>query len=352
MLSPLDLLFLRRCLDLASMADARVFPNPKVGAVLAYEGRIIGEGFHRAAGGPHAEVEALRSVPPADRPLIPLATLYVSLEPCCTYGRTPPCTELIFQEGIPRVVAGCLDPNPRVAGRGMALLREAGVEALLAEDAAPFEALNRIFFTNQQQERPWITLKWAETADHFIGSRDPEGKPGPLAISGPEALDFAHALRAAHHAICIGAGTARADNPRLSTRRYPGRDPLRVVFDRNLRLPPSLHLLSDGSPTLIVNGLREESAGPLRYLIPAQGEDLHLLARELYARVGICSLLVEGGSQLLGQFLRQGAYDEVFCICSPWKAGAGVEAPRLPAEWAWDQISPLGKDLLLCARSA
>ena len=337
-----DASFLQRTLSLAQMGTAAVFPNPQVGAVIVHEGRIIGEGYHAYAGGPHAEVVAIRSVAEPER--LRQATMYVSLEPCSFHGKTPPCANLIVSRGIPRVVVGCEDPNPRVSGRGIALMRAAGIEVVLAPDPTPFRALNRAFFINQQQNRPYVTLKWAETADGFMARYDATGQPQPLRITGPEANAFTHSLRARHHAIAVGRRTAAIDNPRLDTRYFPGRSPLRLVFDRDLRLPAGLHLLQDGAPTLILNRHRSGTEGAIRYYQPRQWQDLSTLMTEIYRECGICSLMVEGGADLLQGFLDQGVYDEVHLLQGAIRLGQGLPGPRLPRALLLSQQEVLGPD--------
>lgn len=337
-----DALFLQRTLSLAHLGTSAVFPNPQVGAVIVHAGRIIGEGYHAYAGGPHAEVAAIRSVREPD--LLPEATMYVSLEPCSFHGKTPPCANLIIERGIRRVVVGCEDPNPRVSGRGIARMRAAGLAVILAPDPAPFRALNRAFFLNQQQNRPYVTLKWAETQDGFMARYDPHGQPHPLAITSAEANAFTHRLRARHQALAIGRRTAAIDNPRLNTRLYPGDSPLRIVFDRDLRLPADLHLLQDGRPTLILNRQRSDRQGPVRYFQPQQWQDLATLMGELYREAGICSLMVEGGAGLLQDFLDQDVYDEVHLLQGPAQIGQGLPGPRLPRQLRFSQHESLGVD--------
>jgi diaminohydroxyphosphoribosylaminopyrimidine deaminase/5-amino-6-(5-phosphoribosylamino)uracil reductase len=244
--------FLFRTIELAAMADSRTFPNPKVGAVVVYDGKIIGEGYHQQAGGAHAEVHAIDAV--RDKGLLPFSTLYVSLEPCNHHGKTPPCTDYILHHKIPKVVIGISDSNPMVAGTGIARLRAAGVEVIEHSITEPFWALNEIFFTNQSEQRPYIHLKWAESRDGFIA-------PLPAAtfpITGMAANMLSHQLRAHHHAIMVGTNTAAIDNPRLDVRYAYGKSPLRIVWDTKGRLPRSLHLFQDGKPTLVIGKPRKD----------------------------------------------------------------------------------------------
>lgn len=318
-------MFLQRCIDLALKADSRTFPNPKVGAVIVYKNQVIGEGYHEYAGGPHAEVNAINSV--KNKSLLPHSTIYVSLEPCNHFGKTPPCVNLILEYKIPKVVVGCLDPNPQVAGKGVARLREQGVEVILAENSADFIALNRIFFCNQIEKRPYIVLKWAESQDGFIAPSPPR----PYPISDKVNSLFVHQLRAAHHAIMIGANTARIDNPQLTVRKVVGQSPIRIVWDKNLNLPKHLQLFTDGNKTIILNQVKNAQNGTIHYYIPSNPlawENMEVMARCLFQDLGICSILVEGGSHLLQQFIDAQLHDEIYRFVGKMNFGKGVAAPH------------------------
>lgn len=317
--------FLRRTLELAQKADSRVYPNPRVGAVIVHENRIIGEGLHEYAGGPHAEVNAVASV--QDKSLLAHSTLYVSLEPCNHFGKTPPCTQLILANQIPKVVVGCLDPNPQVAGSGVAFLRSEGVEVEVADENQDFERLNKVFFVNQLQKRPYIVLKWAETADGYIAPLP----QAPLAITGKQANRLTHSLRAYHHAILVGKNTANIDNPTLSTRYFYGRNPLRMVLAGKPDFAPGLKLLQDDQPCLILNSERAERLGNKTFLrfAPAVLDDPKSLMTALYQQYQICSILVEGGTQTLKRFLEAGLHDEVYRFVSPKPIGRGYLAPQI-----------------------
>jgi len=339
-----DTYYLERCKQLANIADSRVFPNPKVGSVIVHQGKIIGEGFHKMPGTGHGEVVAVASV--ADKSLLPSACMYVNLEPCNHYGKTPPCTELILKHKIPRVVIGSLDPNPQVAGSGVKRLRSHGVEVLLAENPSSFLALNRVFFVNQLYKRAFIVLKWAESADNFIATFDSKGKAIPTPISGSQSIRLAHKLRAQHHAIMIGRNTAVVDNPRLNTRLFPGNTPLRIVLDKSLRLPRSLRIFQDGLPSLILNTKKHETQGSVQYYIPRQFVDLEELGKELYQELGICSILVEGGSDLLQQYIDQRAYDEIWRVEAQKKLYKGVKGPTISKNLIFEQKNLDSEDQL------
>lgn len=334
--------YLNRCLELALRGGSAVYPNPQVGAVIVHQGRIIGEGYHQRIGGPHAEVEAVRSVAEVDKPLLKAATIYVSLEPCSHFGRTPPCSLLIIEHEIPHVVIGCVDPNPKVAGRGVRMLREKGIKVEITEDSQPFEQLNRFFFLNQQEKRAYVTLKWAESQDGFIAKMGAEG-PEPIAITGKQSKSFVHRLRAQHHAIMVGRRTARIDNPSLTTRNFPGRNPIRMVWDRDLTLPQHLAMFQDGNPTIVLNAQIEKQEGAVRYVIPAQWQDMKALMEELYQRLEIGSVLVEGGSHLLQQFLVQNAYEQAYKLVGDKIISEGVKAPDTQ-NLSWNPVAQFKQD--------
>lgn len=324
-----DLVYMRRALELAKLGQGATAPNPMVGAVLVAEGRIIGEGYHQAYGGPHAEVLAVRSVPPEHRQLLPKSSLYVTLEPCSHYGKTPPCADLILQEGIPRVVVAQQDPFPDVAGRGIQRLREQGVEVCVGclEDEAML--LNAAFNTRHILGRPFVLLKWAESADGFIDIRRDE-HTRPYVFSSPYRLRLVHRLRHDYQAILVGFNTALLDNPSLTNRYWGKRQPIRIVLDRSLSLPQHLKLLSDGVCSTWVlhkQGYEPKTTHPhVRHLALDIFDAEHILQR--LAAEGINSVCVEGGSHTLQMFLEHGLYDAIECEHSDTVLGEGVPAPH------------------------
>jgi len=328
MLQEADYLFLERAKALAQCADAATAPNPHVGAVAVHNGRILGEGYHARAGGPHAEVVALQKV--SAKELLLESTLYVTLEPCNHYGKTPPCTERILQDGLGRIVVGCLDPNPKVAGAGVARLREAGVAVFVAEDPAPFQALIRPFWVNQTVHRPYVTLKWAQTSDGKLGRQPGER----LQITAPATDRWMHRLRQQHAGILVGHGTLRADNPQLSNRHQPGWQPTPIVLAPT-RLPHPDHRMFQGGKRPIVVTNAQVPAGYPADVLPAPrqaaGLDIPLMLNSLYHEAGIYSLLVEGGGQVLRAFLAADAYDELVIAVGRTPAPtAEVSAPSWP----------------------
>lgn len=327
--------FLQRCRQLALIADSQVYPNPKVGSVIVHDGKIIGEGFHSKPGKAHGEVAAVAAV--TDKSKLSDASLYVNLEPCNHFGKTPPCTDLILRHKIPRVFIGCLDPNPKVAGRGAQRLRDHGVAVHISPRQQDFKQLNRVFFTNQIHKRTFVVLKWAESSDNFIATFDASGKAIPTPISSSQSLRLAHKLRARHHAIMVGRNTAAIDNPKLNTRLFPGSDPIRIVLDRSLRLSADLNIFQDQQASLILNTQQSKLQGKTRYFVPSQFEDLKQLRQELYQRLGVCSLLVEGGSDLLQQFIDQQAFDEIWRVEAEKTLQKGVSGPLLPKNLVFTQ---------------
>lgn len=328
-----DSKWMRRALALAKRGLGRTSPNPCVGAVIVRRNRVLGEGWHRAAGRPHAEVEAVRdAVRRGHR--VRGGTLYVTLEPCCTQGRTPPCTDLIVGEGLARVVVGAIDPNPAHAGRGLDLLRSAGVEVTEGVLAEACMDLNRGFNRWITKRLPWVTLKLAVTADGALALPPGQGRW----LTGREARKEVQALRAECDAILVGAGTVRLDNPKLTVRGIRGaRQPLRVILSRSGKLPAGARVLSDRwqDRTLVLRmaGIRS-------------------VLREL-GRAGVTRVLVEGGAQIADAFIRAGCVDELVLFVAPkW---AGVEGlPRVSrlGDLGLERVSVrmVGRDLRLDGR--
>lgn len=320
--------FIQRCFDLARLGAAHVSPNPMVGAVLVHENRIIGEGYHPYVGGPHAEVVAVRSVQDSDRPLIPQATLYVSLEPCSIHGRTPPCTQLILREGIKQVVIAQRDFTPGVDGAGIRMLRANGVtveEGVLREAGFRLSLARNIFVT---QHRPYLLLKFAQTRDGYF-SPDP---PRPFWITNAYSKWLVHKWRSETDAVLVGANTARVDNPQLTNRLWPGRSPLRLLIDRKGTVPAGSHLLDNTSPTWVFcqEKKQETQAGQRFIQIDFQQENWLLAILDTLYRENIAHVTVEGGAWLLTQFIQAGLWDEARVFTGKAQLGKGVQAPTLP----------------------
>jgi diaminohydroxyphosphoribosylaminopyrimidine deaminase/5-amino-6-(5-phosphoribosylamino)uracil reductase len=320
--------YMARCLDIARHGQGKVSPNPMVGAVLVHKGRIIGEGFHRKYGEAHAEVNAIASV--AHPALLPEATLYVSLEPCSHYGKTPPCTELIVGKRIPRVVVACSDPYPAVAGRGIRRLREAGVEVATGVMEKEAACLNKVFMTSHTLKRPYVYLKWAQSADGFIDRVRGDASVRPVVFSSPETLQQVHKKRSEVAAIMVGTRTALLDNPSLTVRYWSGNSPVRVVLDRTLSIPPHYHLLDGTVPTLVFTSLECASTPNVDYVtidFSREEDVLTQVLSHLYSHK-LTSLLVEGGARLLTHFLQAKLWDECQIETSPIHLGDGVKAPQ------------------------
>ncbi len=338
--------YMRRCFALARLGASQVSPNPMVGAMLVHNDRILGEGWHQRYGEAHAEVNAVANVAPAERSLIRQATLYCSLEPCAHHGKTPPCVDLIVREGIPEVVIANTDPNPLVAGKSIARLRAAGVRVRTGVLEAEGRYLNRAFFTNIQQRRPHVILKWAQSADGFLGRM---GERTP--ITGPLTQRLAHRWRTEADAILVGTRTALVDNPRLDNRLYFGPPPLRIALDFAGKLPLSAHLLDDSTPTWILGPERPVHRRHTRFWpLPsceANGRRWwvsFLLEKLREAEKGI--LLVEGGADVLQQFIDLDCWDEIRLLQSPHYLYGGVEAPRVPIGAVLRETYRVGYDMV------
>ncbi|PRY11006.1 diaminohydroxyphosphoribosylaminopyrimidine deaminase [Pontibacter ummariensis] len=340
-----DELYMRRALELAKLGSGYTSPNPMVGCVVVHEGRIIGEGWHKAYGGPHAEVNAIAAV--EDRSLLPKCRVYVTLEPCSHFGKTPPCADLLVSSGVKDVIICNTDPNPLVAGRGIKKLFDTGAQVkvgILEEEG--FE-VNKRFFTFHSQKRPYLFLKWAETADGFIAAANYR----QLQISGKLAQRLAHKWRSEEQAIMVGSRTALHDNPRLNTRLWGGKSPLRIVIDKQLLLPGHLYLFDKSQATVVYNYKKQEEQENL-YYVQLKEEELMLpqIMQDLYKR-NILSVLVEGGTFLLESLLQANLWDEAIVFKSTAKTlAAGVKAPAM-AFGSLQAIQTLGADQLLHYRN-
>lgn len=322
-----DAKYMARCISLARNGSAFVSPNPMVGAVLVHNKRIIGEGFHRKYGEPHAEVNALHSV--LDRSLLKESTLYVNLEPCSHYGKTPPCAELIIENLIPRVVVGCLDPYPEVAGRGIDRLRAAGVEVVVGVLENESYALNSHFMVSHSLKRPFISLKWAQSQDGFIDTLRPDASTPPSVISSPNMRQLIHKKRSDFDAILVGTRTALLDNPSLTIRHWAGNNPVRVVLDKNLTIPSDFHLMDQSVQTIVFTNQTREDRLHVRYITLDESRPVLDQILKYLSHCRLNSLLVEGGTTLIESFLREELWDEVQLERSPINMAIGVKAPAL-----------------------
>lgn len=318
-----DKLYMARCIELALNSPQTTSPNPMVGAVVVYQDRIIGEGYHIRSGEGHAEVNAIRSV--KDPSLLKASTLYVSLEPCSHYGKTPPCTDLIISKQIPEVVIGCIDPFAKVHGRGIRKLQEAGVQVkvgILNEECC---ALNKRFITAQSLKRPFIVLKWAESADGYIDKKRTDGTP--VIFSSKKTNILVHKRRAEADAIMVGTHTALLDDPSLTVRHWAGPNPIRIVIDRHLTLPASLQLFNDEVLTLVYSEKQKENTKKTSFITLRPMENLLPQILEDLLQRGIQSLLVEGGQLLLQSFINQNLWDEAYVEKTDIALHDGIKAP-------------------------
>lgn len=316
-----DILYMRRALELASIGRGHVSPNPMVGCVIVHNNHVLGEGWHKQYGGWHAEVNAVNAV--ADHSLLKESTAYVTLEPCSHFGKTPPCADLLIKHQLKRVVICNVDTNPLVGGKGIAKLREAGVEVdtgILEEEG---RALNRRFFTFMEKKRPYIILKWAQTADGFVARENYDSKW----ISNTLSRTLVHKWRAEEDAIMVGTQTALYDNPQLNVRDWRGKNPVRVVMDSQLRLPSDLNLFDGKQLTICYNLIRNETRENL-HLIKVENKEnmLQEIIQDLYTRK-VQSLIVEGGSKLLNSFIGLHLWDEARVFRSTQAFGKGIAAP-------------------------
>lgn len=315
---------MRRALQLARLGSMTVRRNPLVGSVIVADDRIIGEGYYRIEGGAHAEIQALRSVCAADRHLLSAATLYVSLEPCCIYGRTPPCTSAILEAGIPRVVISAVDATPGVNGGAIELLRSAGVQVKTGVRPRAGERLAAPRNVYVTEKRPYIVLKWAQSSDGRIGRADER-----VIISNPYTQRLTHRWRAENTAILVGTRTAALDRPRLDLRHYYGTSPTRVVLDRRATLPTDCPLFDGQQPTVLVAEAAPQLPAPAVTYWSLPFDDS--LLPELLSRLAdrqLATLLVEGGAFTAQQFIDADLWDEIRIFLAPHRLQTGTKAPR------------------------
>ncbi|MFN8239675.1 MAG: bifunctional diaminohydroxyphosphoribosylaminopyrimidine deaminase/5-amino-6-(5-phosphoribosylamino)uracil reductase RibD [Bacteroidales bacterium] len=318
--------YMRRCIDLASRAAGNTFPNPMVGAVIVHQDNIIGEGYHLKAGQPHAEVNAINSV--TDRSKLASSVLYVSLEPCSHFGKTPPCADLIISMGIPEVVVGATDTSAKVSGAGIKRLRDAGIKVRTGVLGEECRWLNRRFFSWHERSRPYIILKWASSADGFIDiNRSESAREGPNWISGKPERVLVHRWRAMEQAILAGANTIRVDNPGLDVRYWTGDNPLKVILSRSGELGKYFSENVTKSKAVAFTSFEEVKTGNAEKILLAESVPAaRQISDNLHSR-GIQSLLVEGGAMVLQHFINEGLWDEARIFTGKMSFGEGVRAP-------------------------
>lgn len=330
--------YLQRCFDLGKLGAGNVSPNPMVGAVVVYKNRIIGEGFHESYGKHHAEVNALKSVEKKALKNIPESTIYVSLEPCCIYGKTPPCTKLIIENKIPKVVVSNVDKTPEVTGKGLEILRKEGINVKADVLADKGNLLSQFRNTYISKNRPYIILKYAKSRDGFIGKPDEQ-----IWLTNPYSKRLVHKWRSEVDAILIGTNTAAIDNPNLTTRFKFGRSPKRVVLDRHNRLSSNLNVFNSAAETILFSEKETKSKNTsLKNITLEKWNILNILSQ--LAHLKITSLIVEGGAKIIDSFIQQNLWDEARIFTAPHSIQNGIKAPYLNSEP--EKTIEIEKDLL------
>lgn len=313
-------LFMRRAIELAGLGIGNVSPNPLVGCVIVHDGKIIGEGWHQQFGKEHAEVNAINAI--ADKSLLAESDVYVNLEPCAHFGKTPPCADLLIKHRINRVVIANTDPNPLVAGQGIQKLQDANIEVVKNVCEKEGLQINRRFFSFINKKRPYIILKWAQTSDGFIAKGDYDSKW----ISNDQSRQLVHKWRSEEDAILVGYNTALYDNPQLTSRDWPGRNPVRIVFDKLLKLDQSLYLFDGSVKTIFYNFVRSEEVTNAIYIKLNAGNWIQELLADLYTR-NIQSLIIEGGAKTIAEFVQAALWDEARVFKSEKTFKEGISAP-------------------------
>lgn len=316
--------YIKRCIELAKNGLGATYPNPLVGSVIVHKNKIIGEGWHQKAGEAHAEVNAVNSV--KDTSLLKHATIYVSLEPCSHYGKTPPCSDLIIAKGIKKVIIGTIDPFARVAGRGIKKLMEAGCKVQVGVLEKECQDLNKRFFTFHQKKRPYIILKWAQTADGFIAPKIQE-KREPVWITNQYSKQVVHKWRSEEQAILVGTNTAIADNPKLNTRLWRGENPVRIVIDRELKIPKNSALFDHSIKTIVITEKAETASPNLVFETLRFKEQFPAQICEVLYRHNIQSLIIEGGAKTLQAFIDSNLWDEARVFSGISEFHQGIKAP-------------------------
>lgn len=320
-----------RCIQLAKNGLGTTYPNPLVGSVIVHNNKIIGEGWHYKAGQSHAEVNAIDSV--NNKKLLKKAAIYVSLEPCSHFGETPPCANLIIESGIKKVVIGSLDPNPKVAGRGIKRLMEAGCDVIVGVLENDCNILNKRFFTFHQKKRPYIFLKWAQTIDGFIAPKDEtRNKTEPVWITNTFSRQIVHKIRAEEAAILVGTKTVLQDNPSLTVRNWAGNNPIRIVIDRKLKISNSFSVMDGNIETIIFTEEESDTSQNIKFeTIDFSKSVPEQICNALYKR-NIQSVIIEGGAKTLQSFINENLWDEAFVFKGNNSFREGIEAPLFKGE--------------------
>jgi len=318
-----DEFYIKRCIELAEKALGKTYPNPLVGSVIVHNGRIIGEGFHKKAGEPHAEINAINSIKDEDKHLIPESTIYVSLEPCAHFGKTPPCALKIVELGFKKVVIGAMDSHDKVNGKGNKIITDAGIEVVSSVLENECRQLNKRFFTYHEKKRSFIILKWAESADGFM---DKDFKP--FQISNKLSKQFVHQMRSEEHAILVGKNTALHDNPSLTVREIEGRNPIRILIDFNLDVSENSNIYNSEAETIIFNSVKNLEDRNLKFIKIERQNSINKILEKLY-ELQIQSVIIEGGSFTLQEFINQNLWDEALIFKNPnLNLKNGTKAPE------------------------
>ncbi|TDD78868.1 bifunctional diaminohydroxyphosphoribosylaminopyrimidine deaminase/5-amino-6-(5-phosphoribosylamino)uracil reductase RibD [Flavobacterium caseinilyticum] len=351
--------YIERCIELAKNGLGTTYPNPLVGSVIVHEDKIIGEGWHKQAGEPHAEVNAINSV--KDKTLLKKATIYVSLEPCSHFGKTPPCCDLIIKNKIPNVVIGTVDPNVKVAGNGIKKLLEAGIQVTTGILEDECNELNKRFFTFHEKKRPYVILKWAETHDGFIAPEsifcNPETsgmtvikKRAPVWITNFYSRQLVHKWRSEEQAILVGTKTAIEDNPKLNVRDWCGNNPIRIVLDRNNRIYTESHIFDNSVKTIMISEtVFSDEKENVHFQKIDFNENIAKQIVQLLFQNEIQSVIIEGGRQSLQTFIDENLWDEARIFIGNIKFGSGISAPILPKK-SFEKKS-IGNDELIIVRN-
>ncbi|MBI1838128.1 MAG: bifunctional diaminohydroxyphosphoribosylaminopyrimidine deaminase/5-amino-6-(5-phosphoribosylamino)uracil reductase RibD [Flavobacteriia bacterium] len=318
-------IYMQRCIDLARLGEGNVAPNPMVGAVIVWKDKIIGEGYHQKYGNAHAEVNAIQAV--EDKNLLKEATMYVSLEPCAHFGKTPPCANLIVKHQLKKVVIGCVDTFSSVSGKGIKILQNAGIEVQIGVLEQECRELNKRFFTFHEKKRPYIILKWAQSKDGFMDKNRNENDKGVFWISAPETQVLVHQWRADEHSILVGRKTVEIDNPSLTVREVSGKNPIRIVIDSQLKSAIDSNIFGEEAPTIVLNKIKTEIKGNLEWIKLAELDTASILAA-LHER-NIQSVFIEGGSKTLQHFLIDNVWDEARVIVGETIFKDGLKAPKI-----------------------
>ena len=343
--------YMMRCLQLAQIAEGMTSPNPMVGAVIVHSGKIIGEGYHHGAGLPHAEPNAINSV--KDKSLLANATMYVSLEPCSHWGKTPPCADLIVKHHLRRVVVAILDPNPKVSGRGVEIMQNAGIEVTVGVLEQEAREINRRFLTVQEQHRPYVILKWAQTADHYIDICRTSPLSGPIKISNTLTKTLNHQIRSTEDAIMVATDTVCLDNPHLTINKWSGKNPIRVILDRTCRIPVGSKIFDTAAPTIVFTACSDATKyqsenDNVTFKTIDFSEDIVRQILTYLATQHINSIIIEGGAHWLQTVIDSHLWDEARIETSPLMLKSGVKTPKIDGITA--NIEHFGQNIITTLR--